>query len=124
MNINHINKYLLKEIFSFIDSKRELNLIKYNKKLMSKLDITLYTYQKYCFLKLINPASLEDKSLMLKYNFFDKQTLNKLYADFENYKTSIYDNIDLFNKTTNITKFLKNPKKMKPNLLELNLSEI
>lgn len=91
---------------------------------MSKLDITLYTYQKYCFLKLINPASLEDKSLMLKYNFFDKQTLNKLYADFENYKTSIYDNIDLFNKTTNITKFLKNPKKMKPNLLELNLSEI
>ena len=130
MKFTKINKYLLKEIFSYLNFKKQLDLVKYNKKLMAKLDFTLYTYQKRYFNSLITPALLEDKSIFLKSNIFDKKTLDKLYEDFEKDKTGIYESNELFKKNADkkIYDLFKNPKKSKsiklPNLIELNLSNL
>jgi hypothetical protein len=113
-----------------LDIKKQLDLVKYNKQLMSKLDFTLYTYQKRYFNSLITPALLEDKSIFLKSNIFDKKTLDKLYEDFEKDKTGIYEGKELFKKNADkkIYNLFKEPKKSKsvklPNLIELNLSNL
>ena len=39
------SSYFIKIIFSFIDEKRKLKLIKYNKKFQNKLDIHLVNYK-------------------------------------------------------------------------------
>ena len=38
--LEKINKYILKDLFSFIKNKRVLEVIKYNNNLKSKLDIS------------------------------------------------------------------------------------
>ena len=97
---------------------------------MSKLDFTIYNYQKRYFNSLLTPALLEDKSIFLKSDIFDKKTLNKLYEDFEKDKTGIYEKKELFKKITDlkIYNFFKKIKESKleklQNLIELNLSNL
>lgn len=94
----NINKYLLKEIVSYVNPKTKLNLIRFNKKLMSKLDVELYTYQKAYFNLIITETLLDNKSVLNK--IFDEETLNKLISDFEKDKTGIYENEVVFEKVT------------------------
>ena len=130
MKLGSINKYLLKNLFSYIDMKTQLKLIQYNKKLLSKLEISKYIYQKRLFNSLITPAYLKNPSVFLYNNIFDEETLKKLISDFEDDKTGIYEENKLFKKATDseIYDILKNPLKFpksnKTNLLELNLSNL
>ena len=120
-----MNKYLLSNLFSFIDFKKELNIIKYNKTLMKKLDIAKYTYQKTYFDSIANPAILKDSSILLENNIFDKKTLDKLMSDWNNEKTGVFEGNDFFIKITDLAifkNFKKNPKIKLPNLIELNIS--
>ena len=87
MKFININNYLVKIILSYVKEQRKLNLIKYNKKLMSKLNISLYTYQKEYFYSIISETLLENKSALKK--LFDEESLNKLVSEFENDKTGI-----------------------------------
>ena len=96
MKFININKNLIEIILSYVKEKRKLNLIKYNKKLMSKLNISLYTYQKKYFYSIISETLLENKSALKK--LFDEETLNKLVSEFENDKTGIYENKIIFEK--------------------------
>ena len=41
------SKYIVKEIFENIKNKRKLNIIKYNKKIMIKLDINKKDFEIY-----------------------------------------------------------------------------
>ena len=128
MNLSKMNKYLLNHIFSFLDFKKELNLIKYNNGLKKKLDITIYTYQKTYFASIINPAILQNSCVLLNNNLFDKKTLNKLMSDWKNETTEMFDGNDFFTKITdlkifeNLKKIKKSPKTKLPNLIELNIS--
>ena len=79
-----INKYLLKFIFSFLDFSKQLNIIKYNNKLKSKLEITKYTYQKYYFNLIKSPALLDFPEILLENKIFDEETFKKLMLDWEN----------------------------------------
>ena len=83
MNFLKLNKYILQEIFSYLNYKRKLNIIKYSKKLMSKLDITELAYQKQLFDLLITPALLENPSFLLKNNIFDEKTTKKLISEWK-----------------------------------------
>ena len=96
MKFININNYLVKIILSYVKEQRKLNLIKYNKKLMSKLNISLYTYQKEYFYSIISETLLENKSALKK--LFDEESLNKLVSEFENDKTGIYENKIIFEK--------------------------
>jgi len=49
---------------------------------MSKLNITLFSYQKKYFYSIITETLLENKSVLKK--LFDEETLNKLVSEFEN----------------------------------------
>ena len=73
-----INKYILQIIFSYIKSKTKLKIIKFNKKLMSKLDITLYIYQKHYFYSIVTETLLENKNFLKRK--FDEKTLDKLIS--------------------------------------------
>ena len=97
-----INKYILQIIFSYIKSKTKLKIIKFNKKLMSKLDITLYIYQKHYFYSIVTETLLENKNFLKKK--FDEKTLDKLISEFENDKTGIYENENeiIFEKMTDL----------------------
>ena len=100
MKISKINKYILQNIFSFIDFKTELNLIKYNKAIMKKLDITKYTYQKRFFTSIINPSILRNPSVLLNNNLFDEETLDKLMSDWEKEETGIFVGNNFFTEIT------------------------
>ena len=95
-----INKYILQNILSYINSKTKLKLIKFNKKLMSKLEITLYTYQKEYFNSIVTETLLENKKFLK--TKFDEKTLNKLISEFEKDKTGIYENEIIFEKMTDL----------------------
>ena len=56
MILLNINKYILKTIFIHLRFEKELNIFRCNTKLLSKLDISLYTYQKKYFEQIITPA--------------------------------------------------------------------
>ena len=49
MKLLRINKYILKTIFNHLIFENELNILRYNRKLQSKLDISLYTLSKKIF---------------------------------------------------------------------------
>ena len=73
----------------FIDNSMEKFVLKNlnNTKLLSKLDISLYTYQKKYFEQIITPALLYNTEILLQNNIFDKKTLNKLKSDWDNETT-------------------------------------
>ena len=87
MILLNINKYILKTIFIHLRFEKELNIFRYNKKLQSKLDISLYKYQKKYFEQIITSALLDNKEILLQNNIFDKKTLNKLKSDWDNETT-------------------------------------
>ena len=78
MKLNRINKYILDFIFNHLTHTRRLNCIRYNKKIQAKLEISLYTYQKKYFEKLITPALLKNSDIFIQNNIYDNETLNKL----------------------------------------------
>ena len=83
MELINVNKYILKNIFSYVNFKTQLNLVKHSKKFMMKLEITKNTFQKYYFNNLITPVMLENRSLLYENNVLDKKTLVKLLSEFE-----------------------------------------
>ena len=83
MKLLRINKYILENIFAYLKLSKELNLLRYNKKLQSMLDISIYSYQKKYFESIITPALLNNSEILLQNNIFDKKTLNKLKSDWE-----------------------------------------
>ena len=121
MHISKMNKYLLSNLFSFIDFKKKLNIIKYNKILMKQLDITTYTYQITYFDSIVNPAILKDSSILLKNNIFDKKALDKLMSDWKNKTTGIFEGNDFFTKITDLAIFenFKEIKKKSKNQIAL-----
>ena len=138
MNLLRINKYILAKILSHLKCSKELNIMRYNKKLQSKLDISLYSYQKKYFETIMTPALLNNTEILLQNNIFDKKTLDKLKFDLINETTETLQEKDCFHfdqktnsknlkdiKILNIS--LKNQnllKKSAPNLIELNISDI
>ncbi len=78
-----INKYLLKEIFSYLSEKKKLEIIKYNKEIQKKLDITIFTYQKMHFNSIVTQTILDNPLILLKEKKFDKKTLDKLISEWE-----------------------------------------
>ena len=123
MKFSKLNKYILQNIFSFIDFKIELNLIKYNKALMKKLDITKYTYQRRFFTSIINPSILKNPSVLLNNNLFDKKTLDKLMSDWEKEKTGIFKGNNFFTETTDSETLENLTKAELSNLVELNITD-
>jgi len=90
MLLKKLNKYILKTLFSLIEDKRALEIIKYNNKLKSNLDISLYTYQKRYFYKIITPSLIKYKNYFITINnIFNKSTITKLIEYFENEGTKI-----------------------------------
>ena len=66
---------------------KKKKIFRCNTKLLSKLDISLYTYQKKYFEQIITPALLYNTEILLQNNIFDKKTLNKLKSDWDNETT-------------------------------------
>ena len=138
MDLLRINKYILAKIFSHQKYSKELNIIRYNKKLQTKLDISLYSYQKKYFESIMTPALLNNTEILLQSNIFVKKTLDKLKFDLINETTEMLQEKDCFHfdqktnsknlkdiKILNIS--LKNQnllKKSAPKLIELNISDI
>ena len=81
------NKYILKTMFIHLSIEIELNIFRCNTKLLSKLDISLYTYQKKYFEKIITPTLLKNTEILLQKNIYDKKTLNKLKSEWDNETT-------------------------------------
>ena len=138
MKLLRINKYILKTIFSNIKFTKELNIVRYNRKLQSKLGISLYSYQKKYFEKIITPALLNHTEILLQNNIFDKKTLSKLISEWENETTEALQEKDCFHinqkasiKNLNDIKILNISlkdqsllEKITTNLIELNVSNI
>ena len=138
MLLYHLNKNILNFIFSHLAYTRKLNVIRYNKKIKTKLEIALYAYQKKYFEKIITPALLKNSEILIQNKIFNKNTLDKLKLDWEKDSTEIIQEKDLFhfnektkkknlneNKILNISLKEQNLlKKTPPNLIELNISNI
>ena len=75
---------------------KELDIIRYNKKIQSKIEITLFEYQKQYFKKIITPALLNNTEILLLNNIFDESALNKLKSDWENETTPMIQEKDCF----------------------------
>ena len=87
MILLNINKYILKTIFIHLRFEKELNIFRENKKLQSKLDISLYKYQKKYFEQIITSSLLDNTEILLQNNIFDKKILNKLKSEWDNETT-------------------------------------
>ena len=77
------SKYILQEIFSYLEEKKKLTIIKYCKKLMEKIDITKFIYQKAYFNSIVSQTILDNPFILEKQNIFDKKTLDKLISEWE-----------------------------------------
>ena len=138
MKLIKINKYILNLIFTHLRLNHELNIIRYNKQIQSKLEISLYTYQKKYFETIITPALLNNTEILLQNNIFDKKTLDKIKSDWEKESSELFQEKDCFHfnqktnkknlkdiKILNISLKEQNLLKNKaPNLIELNISSI
>ena len=136
--LNNINKYILDFIFEHLTYKRRLNAIRYNKKIQTKLEISLYTYQKKYFEIIITPVLLKNTEILIKNNIFDKNILDKLIIDWKKDSTELIQEKELFhfnqktneqnlkeNKILNISlKELNLLNNNIPNLMELNISNL
>jgi hypothetical protein len=142
MDLIKANKYILNQIFSYLDLGRQLNIIKYNKKLMSKLEITQYTIQKHYFNSIIihTPSIIDYSQILIKNKIFNEKTLNKLKSEWETETSGLYGGKeDIFTEYENknekaysknikcLNINLKNVKMLQnklPDLFELNLSSL
>ena len=82
---------------------------------MSKLDITIYTYQKTYFNSIISETLFNNMFILAKK--FGEETLNKLLSDFKDETEAIYTNVKLFEKITDLEVYqiIKKSKKMSKN---------
>ena len=104
MDLIRANKYILKQIFSYLELGRQLNIIKYNKKLMSNLEMTLYTIQKHYFNSLIihTPSILDYPQILIKNKIFNEKTFQKLKSEWETETSGVYeDKKDIFTEYEN-----------------------
>ena len=143
MDLISANKYILKQVFSYLELGKQINIIKYNKKLMSKLEITKYTIQKLYFNSLIihTPVIIDYPMILIKNKIFEEKTLKKLKSEWETEVSGLYEGQkDIFteyeNKNEKASKsknikclniISKNAKMLQnklPDLLELNLSSL
>ena len=69
------NKYMLKNILSFLTPKKYLSLIKYNKKIQNKLDKSIIDYREYNQIE-IEVIPIKDK---FSGNFINFKEENKEY---------------------------------------------
>ena len=76
----NLSKFILQDIFSYLEEKKKLAIIKYCKKLMEKVDITKFIYQKAYFNSIISQTIFDNPFILEKQNIFDKKTLNKLIS--------------------------------------------
>ena len=78
------SKYIIKEIFENIKNKRKLNIIKYNKRIMIKLDINKKDFEIYITLKEfnnkynINIEDIDIKELNLSVRIIENEGLGDL----------------------------------------------
>ena len=78
------SKYILKSIFSYLKSRFKLKIIKHNKKLLNKLNISKKTFEKYILLKELNEkykVNIQDIDIkILSFDFNEKiiKILNQL----------------------------------------------
>ena len=66
------SKYIIKEIFEKIKNKRKLNIIKYNKRIKNKLDITKENFKVYITLKEFNfkyAINIKDRYKRIKFKW-------------------------------------------------------
>lgn len=143
MDLIRANKYILKQIFSYLELGRQLNIIKYNKKLMSNLEMTLYTIQKNYFNSLIihTPSILDYPQILIKNKIFKEKTFQKLKSEWETEKSGVYEGKkDIFTEYENKKEKYSKSKNIKclninslnvkmlqnklPDLIELNLSNL
>jgi len=123
MKLLKMNKNILKEIFSFINNKRMLKIIKYSKKLMSRMDITKLSYQKIFFDLVITPGLLANPSILLKNKILDKESTQKLILEWEKEITGIFEEKNIFYfHSTDIPNNLKILEVNKNNEKDLNKS--
>ena len=78
MLLNIKSKYIIKELFKNIKTNIKLKIIKYNKQLLNKLDITKENFQTYLDLKEFN-----DK-YNLKIKNIDTESLNVVHQTLGN----------------------------------------
>lgn len=133
MFLMKINRYILKNIFSLILKKRQLNILKYNNKLMKKIDINKYAIQKFYFQKIATQFLLDNPVQLSISNIFDEDTLKKLSSDWDKdtssklEKNKFFDKIPdprvlgLIGRISQNHDLLKAPSLKIPKLLELNL---
>ena len=120
MDIIRPNKYILKQIFSYLNLGRQINIIKYNKKLMSKLEITQYIIQKHYFDVLIihTPSIIDYPQILIKNKIFNEKTLKKLKSEWETETSGLYGGKeDIFTEYEN-----KNEKACSKNIKCLNIN--
>jgi hypothetical protein len=88
MDLHNIkSSYNLKELFSFVDEKRKLELVKYNKSLQKKLELTKDDYEsfKYINIKLTFDAEYVNE-LKNQYNELKSKVDNKNFQNEEEKK--------------------------------------
>ena len=127
MKFINLNKYILQEIFSHIEKKRQINLVIHNKDLMNKLEITKYLIQKIYFYKTFSPFFTDGKINSLNSKIFDESTFKKLKTDYYQDSTEIYQEKNFFSNKTDeeiIEKIRKIPKLILPQLEVLNLDNL
>ena len=138
MKLKNINNYVLKIIFSYLNTTKSLNIIKYNKNIQNKLEITKFTYLKQLFMSIITPTLLRDTTILLKNKIIDEKLLEKLKSDWKNETTEIINEEQFFHlnevnskseqNCINILNIsVKDQNKLKnniQNLIELNISDI
>ena len=76
------NKYILKKIVHYVLEKRNLNLVKYNKKLQNRMDISIDDYKKYdrIEIEIIPVEELSDINENNKFiNFMNKKQFYHIY---------------------------------------------
>ena len=138
MKLSNINKYILKTIFSYLNVPNRLNIIKYNKKIQTQLELTIYTYQKELFDSIITPTLLYDTTILLKNKIFDQKNLEKLESDWKKENNEIMNKYEIFHLNEVVSKAKQNNinilnisvkdrhvlKNNIPNLIELNIFDI
>ena len=107
MKLIRINRYILNFIFIHLNYNHGLNVIRYNKQIQSKLEISLYNYQKKYFEKIITPALFNNPEILSQNNIFDKKILDKLKLDWENDTSGIIQKNYCFHFFEKINKKIK-----------------
>ena len=100
--LNNIkSKYILELILSFTEEKTKFKIIKYNKQLQSKLDMTIVTYRTLSGKYIIYENNIKGKKKGKEYNINDKILYEGEFLNGErNGKGKEYDCNCLFNRTT------------------------